>query len=659
MKRNSYLLNLTILSLIVFISSTNLHGQLVGWQYKDAIRIQENSGAQKINYQVLLTVNTATLVTAGKMLATGDDLRFAKDCNGSILYNYWIESGMNTATTQIWVMIDTLAASGTRIMNMFYGNNTATAASNFTATFPNQKIVAAAEAITDTVWNFDWVEIQSTGTATLAQTTFPNRLTVNARKIKIAGTLDGSGLGYEGGVGTGITGAPGDGPGGGGATGNGGGGGAYGGNGGIGDGNSSNAAGGVAYGINSNMVVQAGSGGGSVNSCLGGPNPGGNGGAFIILNATIIEIGGIVKSNGSDGVGNAECGPGGGAGGGIMLKGDQVAILATGTLSAKGGKGGDIPAVYNYYGGGGGGGRIKVFYDSIYNNAGTTNVVGGLAGTGSATGTAATAGSAGTFYSGTYVSGVPTVSILPHVALSVSVNPVCQGTAVTFTATTPFSNYNFYVNTSSVQSGSSNTFTSTTINNNNNVKVLASYAGSCIDTSNVITMTVNPAPAVNLGADTIICATAQLTLDAGNFPGYVWQDNSTGSTFIVDGQSLGVGFYTFFVDVIDANGCSGTDTIEVSVIICSVGIADVGRMHVSISPNPAAGILNLSIANSGSNILAIEIMNVQGQIVYRKNTVKITTGFSHQVDISGFEKGIYYLKINDGEKVSVHKIVLQ
>ena len=77
------------LFLFLFISQTS-NAQLVGWKYRDGITVKENAGAQKVNYQVLLNINTAALVTANKMNVKGNDIRFSKNCSGSVLLNYFI-----------------------------------------------------------------------------------------------------------------------------------------------------------------------------------------------------------------------------------------------------------------------------------------------------------------------------------------------------------------------------------------------------------------------------------------------------------------------------------------------------------------------------------------------------------------------------------------
>ena len=68
------------------------------------------------------------------MYVNGDDIRFADTVNCSTI-PYWIESGINTSSTVIWIKMPTLAASSTKIIKMYYGNPNATAASNGDSTF--------------------------------------------------------------------------------------------------------------------------------------------------------------------------------------------------------------------------------------------------------------------------------------------------------------------------------------------------------------------------------------------------------------------------------------------------------------------------------------------------------------------------------------------
>ncbi len=108
------------------LSSALVYAQPAGWSYAKSIRVANTSTTAAINYQLKITINTQALITATQMLATGADIRFGKTCNGSTLYNYWIENGINTPTTNIWVKIDTIPANGSRTFFIFHGNATVT-----------------------------------------------------------------------------------------------------------------------------------------------------------------------------------------------------------------------------------------------------------------------------------------------------------------------------------------------------------------------------------------------------------------------------------------------------------------------------------------------------------------------------------------------------
>jgi hypothetical protein len=100
-----------------------------GWRHARPIHITERSGATLTNYQVQVTVDTAMLISAGQMNSDGSDIRFATDITGTQQLPYWIEQGINTTTTRIWVKLATLPASVTTTIYMLYGNPGAAAAS--------------------------------------------------------------------------------------------------------------------------------------------------------------------------------------------------------------------------------------------------------------------------------------------------------------------------------------------------------------------------------------------------------------------------------------------------------------------------------------------------------------------------------------------------
>ena len=81
-----------------------------------------NGGAAEVDYQALIELDTAALITDSKIQSDCDDLRFYSDSGFTTAIDYWIESGCNTTTTQIWVEVPNLPTGDTDIY-MTYGDS--------------------------------------------------------------------------------------------------------------------------------------------------------------------------------------------------------------------------------------------------------------------------------------------------------------------------------------------------------------------------------------------------------------------------------------------------------------------------------------------------------------------------------------------------------
>jgi hypothetical protein len=104
------------------------------WLYRRPITINNTLNSNTLtDYQVLITLDTRTLISQGKMRSDCGDIRFANSTD--YLLNYWIESGCNTTSTKIWVKVPNIPASSSTTIYVYYGNQNATSLSNGYATF--------------------------------------------------------------------------------------------------------------------------------------------------------------------------------------------------------------------------------------------------------------------------------------------------------------------------------------------------------------------------------------------------------------------------------------------------------------------------------------------------------------------------------------------
>nr|WP_320120332.1 gliding motility-associated C-terminal domain-containing protein [uncultured Marinifilum sp.] len=130
-----------------------------------------------------------------------------------------------------------------------------------------------------------------------------------------------------------------------------------------------------------------------------------------------------------------------------------------------------------------------------------------------------------------------------------------------------------------------------TVNTSGNYSVVVTDANGC-SASDDVNVTVHPNPTVDLGADQETCAGGSITLDAGNSgSSYLWSTGETTQTITVSVSG------NYSVVVTDANGCSATD--DVNVTVHPNPTVDLGADQETC----AGGSITLDAENSGSSFL--------------------------------------------------------
>ena len=99
------------------------------WAWRTPITVTELSGTTLTEYSVQVTLDTASMVAAGALEADGRDLRFVDPSTG-IELNHWVEAGMHSPATLVWVKVPQVAASSTAEVWLYHGNPAATDTSN-------------------------------------------------------------------------------------------------------------------------------------------------------------------------------------------------------------------------------------------------------------------------------------------------------------------------------------------------------------------------------------------------------------------------------------------------------------------------------------------------------------------------------------------------
>jgi hypothetical protein len=153
-------------------------------------------------------------------------------------------------------------------------------------------------------------------------------------------------------------------------------------------------------------------------------------------------------------------------------------------------------------------------------------------------------------------------------------------------------------------------------------------------------ITVNAAPTVNIGSDTLACIGSTFVINAGTgFSSYLWQDGSTANSYnaTVSGQ--------YYVRVTDVNTCSAADTMNITFDLCTGADELSDGIDVEFFPNPvgSSGVLYAIINDIEKyHSLSLHIFDMTGRSVLN---IKTITERETSIDTRNLAKGVYQITI--------------
>ena len=177
----------------------------------------------------------------------------------------------------------------------------------------------------------------------------------------------------------------------------------------------------------------------------------------------------------------------------------------------------------------------------------------------------------------------------------------------------------------------------------------------CSNTANE-NVIVNSLPIINLGADTMVCSSSSILINAGTgYSTYLWSDGSTTTSIIVDSSGIGLGIKTVYVKVRSFEGCFNSDTMNVRFDLCS-GINDDNILNfATIFPNPSENILFVT-SKTNEKIKLVNVYNTIGQRLAINYSSKLN-GELLTVNTSLLSSGIYFLEVFTEKKKMVTMFV--
>ncbi len=184
--------------------------------------------------------------------------------------------------------------------------------------------------------------------------------------------------------------------------------------------------------------------------------------------------------------------------------------------------------------------------------------------------------------------------------------------------------------------------------------VLVTDANGCEGTDTINASIGGNFATVGSAAMNFACTGEPAIMLFGSPAGGMWTGAGVfGSTFEPD--TAGAGTHDLVYMYTDSLGCSGLDTISITVDLC-LGVADANTSLVNVYPNPNTGAFTIAFSNSMENVI-VEMVDVNGRNVFAQQ-FDVNAGDQKQLDLTGESNGMYLLRVTSANGVSTQRILI-
>ncbi|GAA3594760.1 hypothetical protein GCM10022396_09900 [Flavivirga amylovorans] len=93
-------------------------------------------------------------------------------------------------------------------------------------------------------------------------------------------------------------------------------------------------------------------------------------------------------------------------------------------------------------------------------------------------------------------------------------------------------------------------------------------------------------------------------------------------------------------------------------IIPTLAIEESGFENLIVYPNHNNGKFNIKLNGTLSREISIEVFNVRGEFIY-KNVLESTGDVNERIDLNNVQSGMYFLKVSDGLRERIKKVIVK
>jgi hypothetical protein len=142
----------------------------------------------------------------------------------------------------------------------------------------------------------------------------------------------------------------------------------------------------------------------------------------------------------------------------------------------------------------------------------------------------------------------------------------------------------------------------------------------------------------------------------------------------LNGKILGTGYISGGETTINFPAVSSNDQIIVTAtafnyspyfgqdnIGTMTAVATIADRSISLDayPSPTSGLLQVSFQTPGKSGYLLQVQNALGQLVYQENEASFSGIYKHSLDLSAYDKGVYFIHLTAGNEKAVQKVLVE
>jgi hypothetical protein len=183
--------------------------------------------------------------------------------------------------------------------------------------------------------------------------------------------------------------------------------------------------------------------------------------------------------------------------------------------------------------------------------------------------------------------------------------------------------------------------------------------GLCSRRSDSVIINFTPLPIVTLDSLSPINPNAQaLTLTGGLPVGGTYAGTGV-SNGVFNPAVAGLGIHNITYTFITPEGCNASATRKIEVTN-AVGVNSNSKIIAfNVTPNPAKGLIKLSLTGLVNSNLKLTIIDQLGREVWTANYDDNSKSIAKEIDLGSLPKGAYFLKAEFGNSIEVKKLILE